>query len=167
LAAEVIDRLAPLPFIAFFFPIWTWVVVAYHLLADGTPEGQSLGKRICRLRVIALVTKEPCGIARAMLRRLPVAMGQAAYCSWKFVTLAVAYELASLACVWLSPSGRRIEDYLTGTQVIAEGAYRQSQPVCAGCGRRMPCEARHCTNCGGALAVAEISLGRNRENEDA
>ena len=35
--AEVIDRLAPLPFIAYLFPPWVLVVVAYHLICDGVP----------------------------------------------------------------------------------------------------------------------------------
>lgn len=146
--AEVIDRLIPLPFVSFFFPMWTLVVVAYHLVCDGTPSGRSLGKWVCRLRVISTGTGAPCGIARSAMRRLPTAITQAAYCAWMMIPFVVAFELFLLAMVWLNPTGRRLEDYIAGTQVITESEYRKLNPDCEGCGHSRPSNATYCPNCG-------------------
>jgi uncharacterized RDD family membrane protein YckC len=148
LLAEVIDRLAPVPFIAYVFPPWVLVVIAYHLICDGAPSGRGPGKWVFRLRVVSVTSKQPCGIWRAALRRLSTALGQAAYCTWVLVPFAIAYELVSLAFVWLNPTGRRIEDYLAGTQVISEGQYQTLRPVCAGCGERVPVSTKYCPHCG-------------------
>lgn len=148
--AEIIDRLMPLPFLAYLFPLWVWVVVAYHLICDGSPSGQSVGKWACRLCVVSTATGEPCGVWRAILRRLPTALGQAAYCAWIMVPLVIAYELCSLALAWLNPSGRRLEDYVAGTQVITRGSYLRLHRCCASCGERMAAGARYCSQCGRA-----------------
>jgi len=146
--AEIIDRLVPLPFLAYLFPLWIWVVVAYHLLCDGSPAGQSVGKWVCRLCVVSTASGEPGGVWRAMLRRLPTALGQAAYCAWMMIPLVIAYELVSLAFVWLNPTGRRLEDYLAGTQVITRNAYGKLHRSCALCGARLFVGARYCSQCG-------------------
>lgn len=130
-AAALVDRLAPLPFIAYLFPPWLAVVFAYHLLCDGTPTGRSLGKRLGRLRVVSTASQEPCGVARSILRRLIPALCQTAYCSWEFVWLALLYDLASFAFVLLDPAGRRAEDHLAGTQVITERAYKSARRAAA------------------------------------
>lgn len=146
--AEIADRLTPLPFIAYFFPPWLFVVLAYHLVCDGAPSGRSPGKWLARLRVVAVSTSEPCGVWRSILRRLPIALGQIAYCSWVFVPIALAYDLLSLAFVWLNPTSRRIEDYIAGTQVITEHQYQTLRPLCEGCGLRVGVSAAFCPNCG-------------------
>lgn len=146
--AEIIDRLMPLPFLAYLFPLWVWVVMAYHPLCDGSPSGRSVGKWACRLRVVSTTTGEACGVWRSILRRLPTALGQAAYCTWMMIPLVIAYELGSLAFVWLNPSGRRPEDYLAGTQVITRSAYLRMHRRCALCGERMAARARYCSQCG-------------------
>jgi uncharacterized RDD family membrane protein YckC len=146
--AELIDRLAPLPFIAYFFPPWALVVVAFHLICDGPPSGRSPGKWLCRLRVVAVSTGEPCGVRRSTLRRLPTAIGQAAYCCWFSIPFVLGYDLVSLAFVWLNRSGRRPEDYLAGTRVITEAQYKKLRPGCLSCGERIPAGARCCVHCG-------------------
>lgn len=146
--AEVVDRLAPLPFVAYLFPPWLLVVVAYHLICDGAPSGRSPGKWIFRLRVVSISSNEPCGIWRSILRRLPIALGQAAYCSWVLVPFVIAYDLVSLAFVWLNPTGRRFEDYFAGTQVISERQYQTLSPVCGACGLRISVAAAYCPHCG-------------------
>ena len=158
--AEVIDRLLPLPFIAYVFPPWVFAVVAYHLICDGAPSGRGPGKWIFRLRVVSVSSKEPCGICRAALRRLSTALGQAAYCTWVLVPFVIAYELASFAFVWLNPAGRRIEDYLAGTQVISEGQYQKLRPLCAGCGERVSVSTRYCPHCAREGARSSRSGGR-------
>lgn len=128
LLAEAVDRLLPLPFLAYLFPPWVLVVVLFHLICDGSPSGRSPGKWIFRLRVVSISSNEPCGVWRSFLRRVPTALGQAAYCFWVFVPVIFFYEIVSLAFVWLNPAGRRFEDYLAGTRVISESQYRRSQP---------------------------------------
>lgn len=146
--AEIIDRLAPLPFLAYLFPLWVWVVVAYHLICDGSPSGQSVGKWVCRLCVVSTTTGEPCGFWRAILRRLPTALGQLAYCAWTMIPLVIAYELVSLAIVWLNPTGRRMEDYFAGTQVITRSTYAKLRRSCAMCGERVSARVSYCPRCG-------------------
>lgn len=125
---DTIDRAIPLPFLAFFFPQWLVVVVAYHLLCDCGPARRSFGKWVCRLRVIHPPTVAPCPFWRAVLQRLGIALTQAAWCLWWGIPLVLLYELASFACVWLSPTGRRAEEYLAGTQIVTEKNYRRRQP---------------------------------------
>lgn len=146
--AEVVDRLVPLPFIAYLFPPWVLVVVAYHLICDGSPSGRSPGKWLFRLRVVSISTNEPCGVWGSILRRLPIALGQAAYCSWALVPFVIAYDLVSLAFVWLNPTGRRFEDYFAGTQVISEQQYQKLRPQCDACGLRVTLAATFCPHCG-------------------
>ncbi len=146
--AEIVDRLAPLPFIAYLFPPWVFVVVAFHLICDGAPSGRSPGKWLFRLRVVSISSNEPCGVWRSILRRLTIALGQAAYCSWVLVPFVIGYDLLSLAFAWLNPTGRRFEDYLAGTQVITEGLYQKLRPRCGSCGLRVDSAAAYCPCCG-------------------
>lgn len=123
--ASIIDRLIPMPFLAFFFPKWILVVVLYHLLCDSTPERRGLGKWICRLRVVSNTPTSHCSWWQAALRRIFITLTQTAWCFWEFIPFILAYELASLACVLLNPNGRRIEDYLANTRVITEKTFRK------------------------------------------
>ena len=164
--AEVVDRLIPLPFIAYLFPPWIFVVVAYHLICDGSPLGRSPGKWIFRLRVVSISANEPCGVWRSILRRLPIALGQAAYCSWALVPVIITYELASFAFVWLNPNARRFEDYLAGTQVITEGQYQRVRPVCGECGSRMSLAAQYCPHCG-TVRGSEFRSSAFKRSEDS
>jgi|SRR5256714_10787018 len=159
--AATVDRLVPLPFIAYLFPAWAALVFAYQLLCDGTPAGRSVGKRVGRLRVVRAASLEPCGVARSVLRRLGPALCQLAYHSWKFVWVAVAYELASLAFVILNPSGRRPENYLAGTQVITERAYKRARRACDSCGEALQARADFCPHCGAGSAA-----GIRRKSEE-
>jgi uncharacterized RDD family membrane protein YckC len=160
--AAAVDRLVPLPFVAYLFPAWGVLVFAYQLLCDGTPAGRSVGKRAGRLRAVSADSLEPCGAARSVLRRLGPALCQLAYCSWKFVWVAVAYELASLAFVILNPSGRRPEDYLAGTLVVTERAYKRARRACDSCGEVLQARADFCPHCG-----AESAAGVRRKSEES
>ncbi len=155
--ASVIDRLVPLPFVAYLFPAWGMLVFAYQLLCDGTPAGRGAGKRLGRLRVVRADSFEPCGVARCVVRRFGPALCQLAYCYWKFVWVAVAYELASLAFVLLNHSGRRPEDYLAGTRVVTERAYKKARRACETCGGAMRAGADFCRHCGAASSTGAPS----------
>lgn len=123
--AGLIDRAAPLPLLALFFPAWTLVVLAYHLLCDATPQGRGLGKWVCRLRVVRNRAALPRSWWRAALRHVGAALAQAAWCRWQWLAVALVYELAALAWVLLDPLGRRPEDLLAGTRVVTEKAWRK------------------------------------------
>jgi uncharacterized RDD family membrane protein YckC len=131
----MIDRALPLPWLALFFPKWTLVVLAYHLLCDSTPERRSVGKWLCRLRVTNAHDAALCQRWQTVLRRVGVAITQAAWCQWQFLPWVLAYECAAFACVWLDAQGRRPEDWLAGTRVITEKAFRcvRSPTVREGC----------------------------------
>lgn len=122
--AGVIDRLVPLPFVAFFFPEWTLVVFVYHLLCDCSPERRSIGKWLCRLRVTDAAGGQS-RIWQALLRKIVVATTQSAWSLWQFIPFVLVYELLALVCVLLDPRGRRPEDFVAGTLVVTEKQFRR------------------------------------------
>jgi uncharacterized RDD family membrane protein YckC len=128
LLAEMVDRILPLPFLAFFFPAWTLVVLAYHLLCDCGPQRRSVGKWLFRLRVVETRRVTPCARWRAAAQRLGLALSQAAWSCWMGLPYLLVYELGSLAFMLLSPTGRRLEEYLAGTLVVTERNFRRRQP---------------------------------------
>ncbi|MGH9768681.1 MAG: RDD family protein, partial [Blastocatellia bacterium] len=78
--AELIDRMFPMPFLAFFFPKWIVVVFLYHLLRDSSPTRRSAGKVIFRLRVVSADDGRKCAWHQAVLRRMGSAAAQSAWC---------------------------------------------------------------------------------------
>ena len=123
--AAVIDRLMPQPWLAFFFPGWTLVVLAYHLLCDASPARRSFGKRVCRLRVVDARAVTRGAWWQAVLRRVLAALAQVAWCVPDLMLYALAYDLIALAFVLLSPQAQRPEDFVAGTRVVTEAAYRK------------------------------------------
>lgn len=133
--ASLADRIAPLPFLTWFFPEWIAVVVVYHLLSDAI-SGRGFGKALFRMRVVSArpaetgAMRNKCAWWRAALRRAGFAASQAAWCLlWlhpAWLPYALAYELLSLAVVAIHPQGRRPEDFLAGTRVVTERAYRRA-----------------------------------------
>jgi uncharacterized RDD family membrane protein YckC len=126
MCAAAIDRFAPLPLIAWFFPGWVAVVVGYHVLCDSTPNRRSFGKWICRLRVASVIDGPRCRRWQAIVRRLGVAATQAAYCySYEMFLVALCIDLIGLTAILLSAAGRRPEDIVAGTQVVTESTYQR------------------------------------------
>ena len=125
--AAIIDRLTPQPWLAFFFPGWTLVVLVYHLLCDASPARRSVGKWICRLRVVNELSGARADGWRVMLRRAGAALAQVAWCVPDLMLYALAYDLIALAFVLLSPQAQRPEDFAAGTRVVTESTYRQHQ----------------------------------------
>jgi uncharacterized RDD family membrane protein YckC len=160
--SELIDRLLPLPFLAYFFPEWSLVVLAVSLLSACTRSGRTAGKVVCRLRVISVASLEPCGMITAVARRLSVLMCLAAYLWSGFLSewwlAALGYDLFSLLFICFNPSGRRLEDYLLGAQVVTEGAYRKMRRTCPRCETEMPARARYCRHCGADAEVRKAAL---------
>lgn len=125
--AELIDRTVPLPLLALVFPKWTVVVFLYHLLCDAAPERRGVGKWVCRLRIVSVESGGKATLWQTVARRLGSALSQTAWCSWQWLPWAMAYEIAALICVLLSPAGQRPEDWVTGTRVVTERVFRQAQ----------------------------------------
>ncbi|MBI1766347.1 MAG: RDD family protein [Acidobacteria bacterium] len=123
--AELIDRTVPLPLLALIFPKWVVVVLLYHLLCEAAPERRSVGKWVCRLRVVAVESGVRAALWQAVARRVGSALSQTAWCSWQWWPWAVGYEIAALICVLLSPAGQRPEDWVAGTRVVTERVFRQ------------------------------------------
>jgi uncharacterized RDD family membrane protein YckC len=110
-AADLIDRLVPLPFIAHFFWPWALICLAYDLCCD--MGGASVGKRLLGLEVRIVSPRtirfgQPCCLSRLC------------YTSVAFLPLGVAYDLAECLLVLFHPQGRRLGDLLAGTQVVAK-----------------------------------------------
>lgn len=125
--AAAIDRLTPQPWLAFFFPGWTLVVLVYHLLCDASPARRSVGKWICRLRVVDAHTATRGNWWQVVLRRAFAAFAQVAWCVPDLMLYALAYDLSALAFVLLSQQAQRPEDFAAGTRVVTEAAYRKHQ----------------------------------------
>lgn len=123
--AELIDRMLPLPWLAFFFPKWIVIVFLYHLLCDAGTERRSVGKWVCRLRVVATAAGGKPALSQAIARRIGSAASQAAWLMWQWVWVALIFEIAALVCVLLSPAGQRLEDWVVGTRVVTERAYQR------------------------------------------
>jgi len=147
IAAQLVDRLAPLPFLVLVYPDWIWVVGAFHLLCE-IRAGRSPGKWICRMRVVDAGSLKPCGPVRGALRRIGVALAQVAYCRWEWVPFAIVYDLISFLFVRRDRAGRRIEDILLGARVIGEGRCRKLKRQCEGCGAMVAARSRFCPHCG-------------------
>jgi uncharacterized RDD family membrane protein YckC len=125
--AEMIDRLLPLPLVAWFFPPWAVLVFVYHLFCDAGPERRSVGKWVCRLRAVDCDSGVKAALWQAVARRCGSALSQTAWCCWAWLPWAAGFELAALLCVLLSPAGQRPEDWLAGTRVVTERVFRQGQ----------------------------------------
>lgn len=127
--AEAIDRAVMLPVagMAYFFPSWIAAVLAWHLLRDVSPQWRSPGKALCGLRVVDRETGAACAGWRAAMRRLGPAFAQAAWCVPDLMMWALVFDLAAFAWVMLSPTGRRIEDLLVGTEVVTGAIARRRE----------------------------------------
>lgn len=74
--------------------------LAYWLLCDGLPNGQSLGKRLLKIAVVDEHTGAPCGLGKSLLRNVTQIVG---LFDW----------------VWIFGARRkRAGDFLAGTKVV-------------------------------------------------
>jgi uncharacterized RDD family membrane protein YckC len=83
-------------------------VIFYHLLSEYFFNGQSLGKRIMKIRVIKLDGTEP-GIGAYLLRWL-----------LRFVDITMFSGLVAVITVAVSEKGQRLGDMAAGTTVIRQ-----------------------------------------------
>jgi uncharacterized RDD family membrane protein YckC len=122
LAAGLIDRLVPMPFLIPFFWPWALVVIAYDLGRDA--PGASIGKRLLGLRTVMVSPEpaldgQPCTLGRSLLRNLLWAGSRLCYLSVVLVPVGLALDLAGFLMVAFTPEGRHLGDRMGGTQVVA------------------------------------------------
>jgi hypothetical protein len=138
-AADLIDRLVPLPFIAHFLWPWELVCLAYDLHCD--TGGASLGKRLLGLEVRignppAPRHGRPCCLPCSLVRNGLWCLARLCHASVAFLPLGLARDLAECLLILFQPQGRRLGDLIAGTQVVAKEAICQWVPCWSGRRRR-------------------------------
>ena len=128
LAAGLIDRLIPMPFLIPLFWPWALVVLAYDLGRDA--QGASVGKRLLGLQTV-MVTPNPmldghsCTAGRSLLRNLLWAGSRLCYLSLVLVPFGFALDVTGCILAALRTDGRHLGDRLGGTRVVmAQGRER-------------------------------------------
>jgi len=100
-----------------------WIAgLAYTLIADGFPGGQSVGKRLIGLQTVIPRTKEFSGFRESIIRNLPLAVAYLLfpipYAGWLLGGAVVAFEALLLIG---NDQGVRLGDEIAGTQVLDSG----------------------------------------------
>ncbi len=96
--------------------------LAYALIADGFPGGQSVGKRLIGLQTVVPRTKEFSGFRESIIRNLPLAFAYLLYpipyVGWLLAGAVVVFEALLLIG---NEQGVRLGDEIAGTQVLDSG----------------------------------------------
>lgn len=96
--------------------------LAYALIADGFPGGQSVGKRLIGLQTVVPRTKEFSGFRESIIRNLPLAFAYVLfpipYVGWLLAGAVVTFEALLLIG---NEQGLRLGDEIAGTQVVDSG----------------------------------------------
>jgi uncharacterized RDD family membrane protein YckC len=96
--------------------------LAYALIADGFPGGQSVGKRLIGLQTVVPRTKEFSGFRESIVRNLPLAAAYLLvpipYVGWLLAGAVVGFEALLLIG---NEQGVRLGDEIAGTQVLDSG----------------------------------------------
>ncbi len=100
-----------------------WIAgLAYALIADGFPGGQSVGKRLIGLQTVVPRTKEFSGFRDSIVRNLPLAFAYLLfpipYVGWLLAGAVVSFEALLLIG---NEQGIRLGDEIAGTQVLDSG----------------------------------------------
>ena len=100
-----------------------WIAgLAYALIADGFPGGQSVGKRLIGLQTVVPRTKEFSGFRDSIVRNLPLAFAYLLfpipYVGWLLAGAVVIFEALLLIG---NEQGIRLGDEIAGTQVLDSG----------------------------------------------
>jgi len=96
--------------------------LAYALIADGFPGGQSVGKRLIGLQTVVPRTKEFSGFRESIIRNLPLAvaylLASIPFVGWVLAGAVVIFEALLLIG---NEQGVRLGDEIAGTQVLDSG----------------------------------------------
>ncbi len=100
-----------------------WIAgLAYALIADGFPGGQSVGKRLIGLQTVVPRTKEFSGFRESIVRNLPLAFAYLLYpipyVGWLLAGAVVTFEALLLIG---NEQGIRLGDEIARTQVLDSG----------------------------------------------
>jgi uncharacterized RDD family membrane protein YckC len=100
-----------------------WIAgLAYALIADGFPGGQSVGKRLIGLQTVMPRTKEFAGFRESIIRNLPLAFAYllvpVPYVGWLLAGAIVVFEALLMIG---NEQGVRLGDEVAGTQVLDAG----------------------------------------------
>lgn len=103
-------------------PIGWLAGLAYTLIADGFPGGQSLGKRLIGLQTVVPRTKEFSGFRESIIRNLPLVFAYllvlVPYVGWLLAGGIVVFEALLLIG---NDQGARLGDEIARTQVLDSG----------------------------------------------
>ncbi len=121
MAAGLVDRLLPLPFLAAFFWPWALVVIAYDLGRDA--QGASVGKQLLGLKTVMVspdpaLDGQPCTAGLSVLRNLLWAGARVCYLSVVLMPVGIALDVTGCLMAALTPEGRHLGDRIGGTQVV-------------------------------------------------
>lgn len=96
--------------------------LAYALIADGFPGGQSVGKRLIGLQTVVPRTKEFSGFRESIIRNLPLGFAYLLYpipyVGWLLAGAVLLFEALLLIG---NEQGIRLGDEIAGTQVLDSG----------------------------------------------
>jgi uncharacterized RDD family membrane protein YckC len=123
LIAALID--AVLQWVVGLIPIVGGLIgAAYMLLRDGLPDGQSLGKKVMKLRVVTLDGKKADYVAsckRNVIFAIPSIITIIPIVGWIIGgILGVVVAVVEIVGVFNDPKGRRLGDKWANTQVIGQ-----------------------------------------------
>jgi len=109
-------------------PVGPLAGTTYILISDGLDGGQSLGKRLIRLRAVSLDPYGPCDLRKSMIRNSPFALlvvfcfivGWIPYVGTLLSLIAIAAVFgAETTLIFTDSMGSRFGDRVAGTLVIA------------------------------------------------
>ncbi len=118
LLAKAADLLVAGLFAWFIPTVGVLLALAFLLLADGLPNGQSPGKRLLGVKVVHVPSRRSCSPAKSVVRNLPVAIGFAFAMNPFLAVVAIPIGLFELYMASSDGLGVRIGDIFADTQVI-------------------------------------------------
>lgn len=93
--------------------------LAYLLLGDGLFDGRSLGKKLIRLQVISIETRQACTFRESLLRNSTLGFGYAFWLiPWIGWIVFPAVAAVEFILILGSKESRRLGDDIAGTTVI-------------------------------------------------
>ena len=105
------------------FGLVGWLAgMAYVLIADGFPGGQSIGKRVIGLQTVVPDAREVASFKESIIRNLPLAVGYllllVPYIGWVLILAITTFEALLMVG---NDQGLRVGDEFAHTQVLDVG----------------------------------------------
>lgn len=118
LLAKSADLMVAVLFVAVVPTVGSLLALAFLLLVDGMPNGQSPGKRLMGVKAVHVPTRQGCSLRQSVIRNLPVAVAFGFAVNPFLLLVAIPVGLFELYMVATDPLGVRIGDIFADTQVI-------------------------------------------------